>query len=64
MKAVDLSELLRNVPPESWVALSPEQSRIIAAGKTAKEVIEKAMKDDIEEPVVIWVPKEWIPAVY
>jgi hypothetical protein len=62
-QAVDLSELLRKAPRNCWLALSDDESRIVARGESIAEALEEARKAGVEDPVMVWSPKTWIPIV-
>jgi len=53
------TEALRTAPPNSWIALSEDESRIIAAGATYEEVVKKSREVGVEEPVLIMTPNNW-----
>lgn len=63
-KAVDLSEILANAPRNCWLALNEEQSEIVGRGETLKEAVAEARKRGVEDPIVIWAPKRWMPTVF
>lgn len=63
MQAFDLSGLLKNAPRNCWLALSDDETRIVGRGESIAGAIEDAKRAGIEDPVVIWSPKTWIPAV-
>jgi hypothetical protein len=54
------AEALRTAPPNAWVALSDDESRVIATGATYEEVVEKSKEAGIEEPILIKTPSNWI----
>ncbi len=60
---VDLSTLLRNAPRNCWLALSDDESRIVGRGESVAEAVEEANKSGVEDPVIVWSPKAWIPIV-
>jgi len=61
---VDLCELLANAPRNCWLALNEDQSEIVGRGETIKEAIAEARRKGVEDPIIIWAPKEWIPVVF
>ncbi len=63
-KTVDLSEILANAPRNCWLALNEEQSAIVGRGETLEEAIAEARKNGVADPIVLWAPKTWLPAVY
>jgi hypothetical protein len=54
---------LRTADRDSWVALSLDETRIIASGKTYREANSKA-KSTGEGYVLTRTPKEWGPHAY
>jgi len=55
------SELLRSVPLDSWVALSDDESRIVAVGKSYAEVVQKSDDAGETDPVILKTPPMWAP---
>jgi hypothetical protein len=53
------TEALRAAPPNSWVALSEDETRVIATGSTYDEVVAKSREAGVEEPVLIKTPNNW-----
>jgi hypothetical protein len=51
-------DLLAGIKPGVWVAISPDQDRVIATGKTVDEVIRKVREAGEEEPFFIRVPEK------
>lgn len=54
-------ELLRSAPLNSWVALSEDESRIVATGATYEEVVAQCDKAGIYNPLLLKTPEEWLP---
>jgi hypothetical protein len=54
-------ELLKSAPLDSWVALSEDETRIVAVGSSYNEVVEKSQSAGDSDPVLIKTPKEWLP---
>lgn len=63
MTANDATRLktLADAPLNAWVALSQDESRIVAVGRSYQEVSEKS--DDAGEPdaIILKTPEEWAP---
>jgi hypothetical protein len=53
-------EALRGAPPDAWIALSEDESRIVATGNTYEEVVQKCQEAGVEEPVLIKTPHNWL----
>lgn len=54
-------ELLKFAPPDSWIALSEDETRIVAVGRSYSEVVEKSERAGEADPVLVKTPKEWLP---
>lgn len=48
----DLSKILKKYKT-GWLALTPDNEKLVARGKTLKEVLEKAQKKGVTEPSVL-----------
>lgn len=51
MSAVDLSKILSRYK-KGWLALSSDNQRLVATGKTLDEVLKRAEKKGVENPSV------------
>jgi hypothetical protein len=54
-------ELLKSAPADSWVALSQDETRIVAVGRSYSEVITISEAAGVVDPVLVKTPKEWLP---
>lgn len=54
-------EALKSAPLDSWVALSPDETRIVAVGASHSEAVEKSEHAGVSDPVLVKTPKEWLP---
>jgi hypothetical protein len=54
-------ELLRTAPLDTWIALSDDESKIVATGSTYSEVVKNSENAGIEDPVILKTPKHWLP---
>jgi len=54
-------EALRSAPLDSWIALSEDESTIIAVGSTYEEVVANSDKAGVSDPLLIKTPKVWLP---
>ncbi len=52
MSPINLSKILSKYK-KGWLALSPDSKKLIATGKTLKEVLEKANKKGVKNPTVL-----------
>jgi hypothetical protein len=53
-------EALKSAPLDSWVALSEDESKIVAVGKSYSEVVEKSESVGVSDPVLVKTPKYWL----
>ena len=53
----DVSKLISDVPKGAWVALSQDESRVVAYAAELQEVLKKAADAGESKPVVIRVPE-------
>jgi hypothetical protein len=54
-------ELLRSAPLNKWIALSEDESSIVAVGETYGEVSERSDLAGEVDPVILKTPQEWAP---
>jgi hypothetical protein len=54
-------EMLRLAPLDAWVALSEDESHIIAVAKTYSEVVALSYKHGVPDPVILKTPSAWAP---
>ena len=52
---------LRSAPPDSWVALSQDETKVVAVGTTYSEVAEISDRAGIADPVIVKIPASWGP---
>ena len=64
MPQFDLSTLLSKAPRNCWLALNEEQTIVVGRGETMEEAVKEANANGIQDPIVIWAPKTWMPVVY
>jgi hypothetical protein len=54
-------EVLRSAPPDKWIALSEDETKIVAVGSTYTEVVENSELAGVSDPILLKVPKVWTP---
>jgi hypothetical protein len=54
-------EALRSAPLDSWIALSEDESKIVAVGTSYDDVVTKSEKLGVSDPVLVKTPKAWLP---
>jgi len=52
---------LRSAPLNKWIALSEDESSIIAVGETYTEVSERSDMAGVSDPVILKTPPQWAP---
>jgi len=52
-------EALRTAPLNSWVALSEDETKIVAVGATYDEVVKNSEMAGASDPILIKTPKDW-----
>jgi hypothetical protein len=50
---------LRSAPLNSWIALSEDESRIVAVGKSFTEVSDRIDASGEKNPIILKTPKAW-----
>jgi hypothetical protein len=50
---------LSSAPLDSWVALSEDESTIVAVGGTYGEVVEKSEQAGVGDPLIVKTPAHW-----
>jgi hypothetical protein len=53
-------EALKSAPLDSWIALSQDETSIVAVGVSYAEVVEKSERAGVTDPVLVKTPKEWL----
>jgi hypothetical protein len=56
--------ILSEAKPNSWVALSSDESRVAGRGDSYEEAVEDALKHGESDPLLIKVPDNWQPRVF
>jgi len=52
-------EALKSAPLDSWVALSEDETRIVAVGSSYDEAVKKSESAGVSDPVLVKTPKAW-----
>ncbi len=52
-------ELLRLAPVDSWIALSEDETAIVASGATYEEAVANSERAGVSDPLLIKTPKVW-----
>ena len=56
----DLPELLKGIPPGTWVAISERQNRALAFGVDAQTVHDEAQQMGEDQPLMVRVPDQML----
>ena len=54
---------LTSAPKDRWIALSADESRVVADGATFDEVATVAARSGEADPLIIRVPEDWTTRV-
>jgi Family of unknown function (DUF5678) len=54
-------EALRSAPLDKWIALSEDESKIVAVGSTYEEAVKNCEIAGVSDPVLLKTPKVWLP---
>ena len=54
---------LRSAPPNSWLAFSHDDERVVASGETLSEVTKQAELAGEPDPIITRIPETWAPMV-
>jgi len=57
-QAIDLVELLKDVPAGAWVAISESQGKVMSYGIDAQAVLNKSCEMGEEHPLIVRVPAQ------
>jgi hypothetical protein len=52
-------ELLNSAPLDSWIALSEDETKIVATGSTYEEAVRNSEKAGVADPLLVKTPKAW-----
>jgi hypothetical protein len=55
------ADALRGAPLNSWVALSEDETRVVASGATYEEAVKKSEEAGVADPILVRTPPEWLP---
>jgi Family of unknown function (DUF5678) len=59
MSTEERVKILRDAKPNSWVAFSGDESKVLAYGDTYSDAVKAAEKLGESEPVIVKVPDNW-----
>jgi hypothetical protein len=59
MNPEERAHILLGAKPNSWVALSDDESKVVGTGSTYREAVDATRKNGEEDPLLIKTPEEW-----
>lgn len=59
MNREEREQILKESAPNSWIALSEDESRVVGRGSTYFEAIENARESGEEDPLLLKMPEAW-----
>lgn len=54
-------EALRSAPLNSWIALSEDETMVVAVGATYEEAVRNSERAGVSEPTLLKTPERWLP---
>ena len=64
MSAEERVRILSEASPNSWVALSSDESKLVGRGTTYDEAVDDAEKNGETDPILIKIPDNWEPRAF
>ena len=64
MSTEERVRILNSAKPNSWVALSSDESKMVEQGDTYADAVEDAEKHGETDPLLIKIPDNWAPRVF
>ena len=64
MSTEERVRILREARPNSWIALSADESKLLASNESYSEAVKLAKAQGEPEPILIRIPDTWIDRVY
>ena len=63
MSSDERLQILRTAKPNSWIAFSADEERVIAVGLTFEDAIGAAKESGESDPLLTFIPPNWAPAL-
>ena len=54
---------LLEATPRTWVALDETRTRCVGQAPSLKEAVEQARQNGCSDPIMLFVPEDWRPAI-
>lgn len=64
MSAEERVRILREAKPNSWIAFSEDESKVVAYGDSYSQVVKAAESLGEKEPVILKIPENWTSKVF
>jgi len=64
MSTEERLKVLRAAKPNSWIAFSADESRVVAQADSYIEVVNLAKSEGESEPLIEKIPENWLPRVF
>ncbi len=64
MTASERVRILNEAKPNSWLAFSSDESKVVGRGDTYSEAVEDAEKHGEANPVLVKIPDNWEPRAF
>ena len=64
MLAEERIKILKEAKPDSWIAFSADESRVLASASTYLEAVKAAEAQGEDNPVIVKTPDDWSPRVF
>jgi hypothetical protein len=61
VSAQERLEILRHAEPNSWIAFSSDESKVVARATSYSEAVAFAERSGEDDPVLVKIPEEWLP---
>jgi hypothetical protein len=55
------AKILREAPPQTWIAFPADESEVVAQAKTHEEAVSIAECKGVNDPVLLMTPESWVP---
>lgn len=55
--------ILRSAQPNTWIAFSADEDRVVGRGMTFQEAAQAAKQAGEEDPLLTLIPPTWAPAL-
>jgi hypothetical protein len=59
MNPEERTRILMEAKPDSWIALSGDESKLVGSGSTYREAVDAARQNGEEDPLLIKTPEAW-----